>query len=240
MNARRISTLRPADGLDYHAAVTRFLGLPSDIFGTRLPDTGFTQYGGLVRSNFNLDTNTQLLFSYARNQQDNGKRYDQLLGGDGNNIADLRNLMTDTFLRKAVPAEAVDLRQRLVYVFLQRTTRRKNQSGRTGKSRRRDHKSARAHQRFRFQLLSRQAVWRPQHVLIWRRRLSRQDQYARVHYQSGNPRCNSITPTRTAWRPLSFVWLLRAEQLQSHSRSFADQRSYSLQRCLVPFAREQC
>ncbi|HET7286044.1 MAG TPA: TonB-dependent receptor, partial [Pyrinomonadaceae bacterium] len=97
MNARRISTLRPADGLDYHAAVTRFLGLPSDIFGTRLPDTGFTQYGGLVRSNFNLNENTQLLFSYARNQQDNGKRYDQLLGGDGNNIADLRNLMTDTF-----------------------------------------------------------------------------------------------------------------------------------------------
>ena len=97
MNGRRISTLRPADGLDYHAAVTRFLGLPSDVFGNRLPDTGFTQYGGLVRSNFNLDNNTQLLFSYARNQQDNGKRYDQLLGGDGNNIADLRNLMTDTF-----------------------------------------------------------------------------------------------------------------------------------------------
>jgi outer membrane receptor protein involved in Fe transport len=97
MNARRISTLRSADGLDYHAAVTRFLGLRSDIFGTRLPDTGFTQYGGLARANFNLDENTQLLFSYARNQQDNGKRYDQLLGGDGNNIADLRNLMTDTF-----------------------------------------------------------------------------------------------------------------------------------------------
>jgi hemoglobin/transferrin/lactoferrin receptor protein len=96
MNARRISALRPADGLDYHAAVTRFLGLRSDVFGTRLPDTGFTQYGGLFRSNVNLDENTQLLFSYARNQQDNGKRYDQLLGGDGNNIADLRNLMTDT------------------------------------------------------------------------------------------------------------------------------------------------
>jgi hemoglobin/transferrin/lactoferrin receptor protein len=97
VNARRISTLRPADGLDYHAAVTRFLGLPSDVFGTRLPDTGFTQYGGLARINVNLDDNTQLLFSYARNQQDNGKRYDQLLGGDGNNIADLRHLMTDTF-----------------------------------------------------------------------------------------------------------------------------------------------
>lgn len=97
MNARRISTLRPADGLDYHAAITRFLGLPSDFFGNRLPDTGFTQYGGLLRANFNLDENTQILLSYARNQQDNGKRYDQLLGGDGNNIADLRNLMTDTF-----------------------------------------------------------------------------------------------------------------------------------------------
>ena len=97
VNGRRISTLRPADGLDSHAAITRFLGLRSDFFGTRLPDTGFTQYGGLIRSNFSLDTNTQLLFSYARNQQDNGKRYDQLLGGDGNNIADLRNLMTDTF-----------------------------------------------------------------------------------------------------------------------------------------------
>ena len=97
VNGRRISTLRPADGLDYHAAITRFLGLPSDFFGTRLPDTGFTQYGGLFRSNFSVNENTQLLFSYARNQQDNGKRYDQLLGGDGNNIADLRNLMTDTF-----------------------------------------------------------------------------------------------------------------------------------------------
>ena len=97
MNGRRISTLRPGEGLDYHAAVTRFLGLPSDVFGTRLPDTGFTQYGGLLRSNFNIDDSTQLLFSYARNQQDNGKRYDQLLGGDGNNTADLRNLMTDTF-----------------------------------------------------------------------------------------------------------------------------------------------
>jgi hemoglobin/transferrin/lactoferrin receptor protein len=96
MNGRRISTLSPSDGLDYHAAVTRFLGLPSDIFGTRLPDTGFTQYGTLVRASFNLNKDTQLLFSYARNQQDNGKRYDQLLGGDGNNIADLRNLMTDT------------------------------------------------------------------------------------------------------------------------------------------------
>jgi outer membrane receptor protein involved in Fe transport len=94
-NARRINRLRPGNGLDYHSALTRFLGIPSDFFGHRLPDTAFTQYGGLFRANFNLNDTTQLLFSYARNQQDGGRRYDQLLGGDGNLIADLRNLMTD-------------------------------------------------------------------------------------------------------------------------------------------------
>src|SRR4030095_10336784 len=35
--------------------------------------------------------------NYARSQQDGGKRYDQLLGGDGNLVADLRNLMLDFF-----------------------------------------------------------------------------------------------------------------------------------------------
>ena len=74
INGRRISTLRPADGLDYHSAVTRFLGLPSDVFGSRLPDTGFTQYGGLIRLSYNLNDDSQFLLSYARNQQNNGKR----------------------------------------------------------------------------------------------------------------------------------------------------------------------
>jgi len=98
-NGRRVNKLRPADGLDSHSALTRFLGIPSNLnlFGNRLPDTAFTQYGGLARANYNFDDRTQLLLSYARNQQDAGKRYDQLLGGDGNLIADLRNLMTDFF-----------------------------------------------------------------------------------------------------------------------------------------------
>ncbi|MBC8030426.1 MAG: TonB-dependent receptor [Pyrinomonadaceae bacterium] len=96
-NARRINRLRPAGGIDSHSAVTRLLGLPSDIFGGRLADTAFTQYGGLLRANYNFDDTTQLLLSYSRNQQDGGRRYDQLLGGDGNLIADLRNLMTDLF-----------------------------------------------------------------------------------------------------------------------------------------------
>ncbi|MEO8434432.1 MAG: TonB-dependent receptor [Pyrinomonadaceae bacterium] len=96
-NVRRINRLRPGAGLDTHAAVTRFLGIPSDVFGERLPDTAFTQYGGLLRASFNLDDTTQFMLTYDRNQQDGGRRYDQLLGGDGNLIADLRNLVADLF-----------------------------------------------------------------------------------------------------------------------------------------------
>jgi len=96
-NARRINRLRPAQGLDFHSALTRYLGIPSDFFGDRLPDTTFTQYGGIVRANFNFNDATQFLLSYTRNQQDGGRRYDQLLGGDGNLIADLRNLRNDLF-----------------------------------------------------------------------------------------------------------------------------------------------
>jgi hemoglobin/transferrin/lactoferrin receptor protein len=77
--------------------VTRFFGIPSDILGTRLPDTAFTQYGGLLRASFNIDDTTQFLLSYDRSQQDGGRRYDQLLGGDGNLIADLRNIISDVF-----------------------------------------------------------------------------------------------------------------------------------------------
>ncbi|HEX8148285.1 MAG TPA: TonB-dependent receptor [Pyrinomonadaceae bacterium] len=102
LNARRINRLRPGAGLDTHAAVTRFLGIPSDVLGRRLPDTAFTQYGGLLRTSFNLDETTQVLFSYARNQQDGGRRYDQLAGGDGNLVADLRNIMVDLFYARLV------------------------------------------------------------------------------------------------------------------------------------------
>lgn len=101
-NARRINRLRPGSGLDTHAAVTRFLGISSDVFGRRLSDTAFTQYGGLFRASFNVDDTTQFLLSYDRNQQDAGRRYDQLLGGDGNLIADLRNLISDQFYARVL------------------------------------------------------------------------------------------------------------------------------------------
>lgn len=94
--ARRVNTTRAAQGLDTHAAVTRFLGLPADILGDRrLPDTAFTRYGGSHHMQRRFGQQRQLVFHYERAQQDGAKRYDQLLGGDGNLIADLRNLMLD-------------------------------------------------------------------------------------------------------------------------------------------------
>ena len=101
-NARRINRLRPGAGLDTHAAVTRFLGIPSSILGSRLADTAFTQYGGLLRASFNIDDSTQFLLNYDRSQQDGGRRYDQLLGGDGNLIADLRNIISDMFYARLI------------------------------------------------------------------------------------------------------------------------------------------
>lgn len=92
---RKVGDLRTADGRDSHAAITRFLGLPSNVLYTRNPGTGFSQYSGAVRLNYAPRDDRQLIFHYQRGQQDNGKRFDQMLGGDGNLIADLRNLMLD-------------------------------------------------------------------------------------------------------------------------------------------------
>jgi hemoglobin/transferrin/lactoferrin receptor protein len=92
---RRQNTWRSGQGIESHAAVTRFLGLPSDILGERSTDTAFTQYGGMVHAQAAFSPRQQFVFHYERSQQDGGKRWDQLLGGDGNLIADLRNLMLD-------------------------------------------------------------------------------------------------------------------------------------------------
>ncbi len=108
--ARRINTVRTGRGLDSHSAITRFLGLPSSILGARLPDTAFTQYGGSLHAQAALSERLRLAFHYDRGQQDGAKRYDQLLGGDGNLIADLRNLMADfAYLRlHALPPRFFD------------------------------------------------------------------------------------------------------------------------------------
>ena len=98
ITGRAAGRLRPGGGIDSHAAVTRFLGVPSNVLmDARLPDTGFRQYGGAVRTQLAPSTATRLVLGYTRTRQDGGKRYDQLLGGDGNLVADLNGLALDLF-----------------------------------------------------------------------------------------------------------------------------------------------
>ena len=129
--ARDVGKIRPGEGIDSHAAVTRFLGLPSDtLMDARLPDTEFTQYGGVMKVNWTPTTNDQFVFSYTRSQQVNGKRYDQLLGGDGNLIADLRDVMLDFFYVKYNRADVGPFDQvTAIYSFNTQREERVNQGG---------------------------------------------------------------------------------------------------------------
>jgi outer membrane receptor protein involved in Fe transport len=98
IGGRKAGGFRPGKGIDSHAAVTRFFGIASNVLmDERLPDTGFEQYGASVRSNWVPDSRTHIAASYMRTNQDRGKRYDQLLGGDGNLISDLNDLSLDLF-----------------------------------------------------------------------------------------------------------------------------------------------
>jgi hemoglobin/transferrin/lactoferrin receptor protein len=72
----------------------------------RLPDTGFEQYGTSLRSNWVPDARTHLVAGYMRTVQDKGNRYDQLLGGDGNRIAQLNDLSLDLFSLRAERLQA--------------------------------------------------------------------------------------------------------------------------------------
>jgi outer membrane receptor protein involved in Fe transport len=98
VSGRGVGQLRPGGGIDSHAAVTRFFGITSDrLMGERLPNTGFSQWGGQMRATFAPGQNTRFVTSYTHTKQDGGDRYDQLLGGDGNLIAELNDMELDIF-----------------------------------------------------------------------------------------------------------------------------------------------
>jgi outer membrane receptor for ferrienterochelin and colicin len=93
---RSTGRIRPGGGIDSHAAIARFFGVRSDVLmDHRLPETGFAQGGGSVRAHWGLAPDTRIVASYSRTHQDGGDRYDQLLGGDGNLIAELNDLSLD-------------------------------------------------------------------------------------------------------------------------------------------------
>lgn len=77
------SDLRAGGGRDSHAAVTRFLGLPSTEFGTLLENTGYTQSGVSGSAQLPAGPGRSVSLSYRRAGQTDSHRYDQEMGGNG-------------------------------------------------------------------------------------------------------------------------------------------------------------
>lgn len=94
---RRGQDLRTGRTIDSHAAVTRFLGLPSSVLGDRLQDTAFTQGAGYLRFFWNPRQDQTLSVTYHRGEQFGGRRYDQLNGGNGNLINSFSPQLLDFF-----------------------------------------------------------------------------------------------------------------------------------------------
>ena len=128
---RSTGQLRPGEGIDSHAAVTRFLGLKSDVLmDDRLPSTEFHQLGGSLRAHWAATDRTRIVGSYARTGQDGGERYDQLLGGDGNLISELNELALDfgTLRLEQIGAGPIDFAS-LSYSVNSQREERVNQGG---------------------------------------------------------------------------------------------------------------
>lgn len=83
MNRRTVGDLRTGGGIDSHAAVTRFLGLPNTTYGPRLRDTGFKSGGYFGAGTLRLDLRSSLSAMYLHNDQTGASRYDRIFGGDG-------------------------------------------------------------------------------------------------------------------------------------------------------------
>jgi len=86
VSGARMQDMRTGSALDSHAAVTRFLGLSSDVLGDRLQDTAFTQASGFGRFFWTPAAGHTLTASYLRSEQQGGRRYDRLNGGNGDLI----------------------------------------------------------------------------------------------------------------------------------------------------------
>jgi outer membrane receptor protein involved in Fe transport len=79
----RIDDLRGGDGLDSHSAITRFLGLPSTLVGSRMPGTGFDQGGAYGLAAIGWRNGNMLRALYMHESQNGAARYDRILGGEG-------------------------------------------------------------------------------------------------------------------------------------------------------------
>ena len=130
-SGRKTGDYRPGGGADSHAAVLRFFGITSDrLYPTRMPDTGFHQMSTQLRANWVPSSNLLLTANYVRTRQDGANRWDQLLGGDGNLIAELNELKMDLFYARVerLGAGWFD-RASVTYSFNTQREERVNQGG---------------------------------------------------------------------------------------------------------------
>ena len=79
----RMGDIRAGGGIDSHSAITRFLGQPSTLIGTRQRATGFDQRGGHVVADVRAGRSADIHGFYMRDSQIGASRYDRLMGGEG-------------------------------------------------------------------------------------------------------------------------------------------------------------
>ena len=83
VSTRKVGDLRTGQGIDSHAAVTRFLGLPSTIIDPRLKDTAYEQSGGYLTGHTRAGTKGSINTVYMHENQTGASRYDRIYGGNG-------------------------------------------------------------------------------------------------------------------------------------------------------------
>ena len=128
---RKTGDYRPGDGEDSHSATLRFLGLPTSTFiDSRMPDTGFHQFGTQLRANWLATSNLLVVANYLSSRQDGANRWDQILGGDGNLISELNDLQLDLFYVRVESLSAGFFdRASATYSFNTQREERVNQGG---------------------------------------------------------------------------------------------------------------
>lgn len=82
-STRKVNDLRGGDTIDSHAAVTRFLGVPSTVIDTRMKDTSYEQSGGYVTGRVRAGRQATVDLFYMHENQQGASRYDRIYGGDG-------------------------------------------------------------------------------------------------------------------------------------------------------------
>lgn len=84
LSGRSVGDLRTGGGVDSHAAVTRFFGIPSDTVNpSRLPSTGYDQSGGFLTGQIRAGEHGTISTVYMHSSLTGSSRYDRIDGGNG-------------------------------------------------------------------------------------------------------------------------------------------------------------